>query len=153
MQTKKNKLNRNNIVYGLDFGTTSVKISKNELIDQHDFKVLDYLKLRYPEPLTKKMTDFTQFTDYIIRSFNKIDGETDESKVIERKVLVTLPMSHYTSKIVPVSMPISGNRVEHEHKVELINMAREKCKTGIILHTAPLTYRIDGKVIKDPIFR
>ncbi len=153
MQTKKNKLNRNNIVYGLDFGTTSLKISKNELIDSHDFKVIDYLKINYPEHLTKKVTDFTQFKDYIVRSFNKIDGEPDETKLIERKVLVTLPMSHYTSRIIPVSMPISGNRVEHEHKVDLINMAREKCKGGIILHTAPLTYRIDGKVIKDPIFR
>jgi len=153
MQAKKNKPNINNIIYGLDFGTTSLKISKNELMDSHDFKVLDYLRIRYPEPLTKKMLDFNNFRDFIVRSFNKIDGEMDDTKVIERKVLVTLPMSHYSSKVVPVSMLISGNRVEPEHKVELINMAREKCKGSIILHTAPLTYRIDGKAIKDPIFR
>ncbi len=152
MQAKNNKINKNNIIYGLDFGTTSLKISKNELIDSHDFKVLDYLRIRYPEPLTKKMLDFNQFKDFIIRSFNRIDGG-DESAAIERKVLVTLPMSHYSSRVIPVSIPITGNRVEHEHKVELITKAREKCKGVTILHTAPLTYRIDGKVIKDPIFR
>lgn len=153
MQAKKVKMNKNNIVYGLDFGTTSLKISKNELIDSHDFKVIDYLRISYPEPLTKKTLDFEQFRDFIIRSFNRVDGEVDDSKLLERKVLVNLPMSHYSSKVIPVSMPIKGNRVEHEHKLELINMAREKCKDGVILHTAPLTYRIDGKVIKDPIFR
>ncbi|GEM_PF-3154582 len=153
MNVKNTKLNKKNIIYGLDFGTTSLKISKNELVDAHDFKVIDYLRIRYPEPLTKKVVDFSQFRDFIIRSFNKIDGDVDETALVERKVLVTLPMSYYTSRVVQVSMPISGNRVEHEHKVELISLAREKCKDGVILHTAPLMYKIDGKVIKDPIFR
>ena len=151
MLVKNTKLNINNVVYGLDFGTTTLKISKNEMLDEHDFRVLDYLRIRYPEPLTKKMLDFNQFRDFIIRSFNRIDGEVDDTKIVERKVLVTLPMSHYSSKIIPVSMPINSNMVDHDHKVELINKARDRYKSGVILHTVPLVYRIDGKEVKDPV--
>jgi cell division protein FtsA len=149
-----NKPNNNNIIYGLDFGTTSLKISKNQLIDSHDFKVLDFLRIRYTDSLIDNNIDMENFKELIIRSFNRIDGLVEKNENdIEKKLLVTLPMSAYSSKMISVSMKVSGNRVEQQHKVDLITKAKENFNEGVILHTAPLNYYLDGKVIKEPVFR
>ncbi|OGI08062.1 MAG: hypothetical protein A2Y40_10665 [Candidatus Margulisbacteria bacterium GWF2_35_9] len=139
-----------NIVYGVDFGSSALKISVCELLDIHEFEVLTSMKFKYIGPMNKKLFDRERIKQFIERAFSRIDRELSVSTQ-QKKTIVTLPMAEYKTDIITVQTVVKNNLVKFENKIELINKAKEISSCGAILHTIPLKYTLDGESVPDPI--
>lgn len=142
----------NNIILGLDIGSTSVKIAAADLIDAEISKGLANISLEISSPLTKNSFDIDSLKQTIRKGIEQIENQLAMSFDSEINAVITLPLHYYESKIRNVSLDID-NIVKYDHKLELINKVKEKYSSGIIMHTIPFKYYLDDQEIKNPIGR
>ena len=146
----KKSVQEDNIVYGLDFGSSSLKVAVCELLDIHDYEVLSTMTFPYMSAMIKKQFDKERIKHLVDRALNRIDRELPAT-FPSKKAIVTLPTAEYKSDVITVETVLKNNIVKYEHKINLINKAKEISSCGAILHTIPLKYTLDGESILDPV--
>ncbi|MDD5455829.1 MAG: cell division FtsA domain-containing protein [Candidatus Margulisbacteria bacterium] len=146
----KRKMISQNILFGVDIGTSSVKIVMAELSGLHDFQIIDTVEIRYLNSMDKKKYDIDVIKNSLLTGFKRLENEYS-LELKTKKCLVALPFNAYYSEVQRINLVIKENIVKYEHKLELINKARELCRKGAVLHTIPIRYFIDDQEIKDPV--
>ncbi|MEK6557018.1 MAG: hypothetical protein AABZ14_01795 [Candidatus Margulisiibacteriota bacterium] len=147
---KKSRLSTENLIYTIDMGTTSLKVILLELRENRQFSIIDQSIIPYGGSLTPKSFNRDQLRDLLHKTFRMIERHYGLD-LSERKALLTLPMSEYTTEIITVQSVASESVITAGQKIELINKAKELCEGTMVLHTIPLKFYVDQKITRDPV--
>ncbi len=139
-----------NIVFGVDIGSKSLKVSTLELTDSNNYLIHDMSEEPFSSPLNYKNFDEQIIKTAFLTIFEKLK-QKGLFEIAIKKALVILPMGTYLSKVIHKETLIKDSIVKYENKINLINKAKEECNKNIILHTIPMKYFVDGNEVKDPI--
>ena len=149
--TRRNRVIKDNVVFMLDLGSTSVKWLTVELRGKHEYRAIDLRTIPWTQPLIEKKTLTKKpIQEVLFRTLRDIETRF-RLPADNRRALVTLPLAVYQTQKISVSIRIEAGHVRPEHKIELINRARESCKDMVVLHAIPTRYYVNQRATKDPI--
>lgn len=148
---RSSRLVKENVLFMIDLGSTSAKWVTIELNDHRDYQSIDMRVIPWTQTLFHNKAFVAKpVQESLSRSLREIETRfrlTPEN----RRALVSLPLAAYKTERVTVSSRIEAGHIRQEHKIDLINRARESCKDMIVLHAIPTRYYVNQRVTKDPI--
>ena len=149
--TKRARIVKENVVFMIDLGSSSAKWATVELRGSQDYKAIDLRTIPWTQPLYHKKTLMKKpIQEVLFRALREIETRF-RLLADDRRALVSLPMAVYQTNKISVSSRIEAGHVRQEHKIELINRARESCKDMVVLHAIPTRYYVNKRATKDPI--
>jgi cell division protein FtsA len=149
--TNRSRIIKENVLFSIDLGSTSAKWVTIELRGQRDYKCLDMRAIPWTQAMLHKKTLMKKpIQESLFRTFRELETRFRLSGE-DRRAIVSLPLATYRTEKVTVSCRIEAGHVRQEHKIDLINRARESSKDMVVLHAIPNRYYVNQRVTKDPI--